>query len=359
MESRIDFKMKRAAIVLIVGLVGVVACSGGGRELIEIRGTAMGTAWLVKVVTAGPDVGTKQAVRRLTEGQLDLVNARMSHYLATSEVSRFNASSETTPFRVSPETTDVVRLALEIGAITGGALDVTVGPLVDAWGFGPPGEPLEVPSEADVKRLLATTGLDLLRLDPAVPAISKRIPGLRIDLSAVAKGYAVDRVAEALLKAGHADYLVEIGGEVRVHGHNLVGVPWRLGIERPLVDGRTIHTIVSLTDGSLATSGDYRLYIELDDRRISHIIDPRNGKPIEHRPASVSVIDELCVRADAYATALLVLGPEEGMQLAEEAGLAVLFLTQGDGGQIIELSNPKFDRLVGVTANSDNTRETS
>ena len=351
--------MKRAAIVLIVGLVGVVACSGGGRELIEIRGTAMGTAWLVKVVTAGPDVGTKHAVRRLTEEQLDLVNTRMSRYLATSEVSTFNASSETTPFRVSPETTEVIRHALEIGAITGGALDVTVAPLVDAWGFGPQGEPLEVPSEADMERLLGTTGLDLLRLDPSVPAISKRVPELRIDLSALAKGYAVDRVAEALFKAGHADFLVEIGGEVRVHGHNLSGVAWRLGVERPQVDGRAIHTVVSLTDGSLATSGDYRLYIELDDRRISHIIDPRNGKPIEHRPASVSVIDQLCVRADAYATALLVLGPSEGMRLAKEAGLAVLFLTQEDGGRIIELSSPKFDQLVGVTVNSDNTKETS
>jgi thiamine biosynthesis lipoprotein len=351
--------MKRAAIVLIVGLVGVVACSSGGRELIEIRGTAMGTAWSVKVVTAGSAVGTKQTVRRLTQGQLDLVNARMSHYLATSEVSRFNALSETTPFRVSPETTEVVRHALEIGAITGGALDVTVAPLVDAWGFGPRGEPLDAPSEADVERLLATTGLDLLRLDPAVPAISKRIPGLRIDLSAVAKGYAVDRVAEALLKAGHANYMIEIGGEIRVHGHNLAGVPWRLGIERPQVAGREIHTVVPLTDGSLATSGDYRLFREIEGRWISHIIDPRSGRPVEHRLASVSVVDDLCVRADAYATALLVLGPDEGMRLAEEEDLAVLFLTQGDGGQIVESSSPKFDQLGARTVNSDNTEETS
>ena len=200
---------------------------------------------------------------------------------------------------------------------------------------------------------------DLLRLDPAVPAISKRIPELRIDLSAVAKGYAVDRVAEALFKAGHADYLVEIGGEVRVHGHNIAEVPWRLGIERPQIDGRAIHTVVLLTDGSLATSGDYRLYRNLGNHRISHIIDPRNGKPIEHRPASVSVIDELCVRADAYATALLVLGPDEGMRLAEEEGLAVLFLTQGDGGQIVESSSPQFDQLVARTVISDNTEETS
>jgi thiamine biosynthesis lipoprotein len=351
--------MKRTTIVLVLGLVGVVACSGGGREMIEVRGTAMGTEWSVKVVTAGPDVGTKQAVRRLIEKQLDLVNTRMSSYLATSEVSTFNASIETTPFRVSPETTEVVRHALEIGAITGGALDVTVAPLVDAWGFGPLAEPLEFPSEADVKRLLATTGLDLLLVDSAASAISKRVPELRIDLSALAKGYAVDRVAEALFNAGHVEYLVEIGGEVRVHGRNCYRVPWRLGIERPQIDGRTIHTVVSLTDGSLATSGDYRLYLDLGNRRMSHIIDPRNGKPTEHGPASVTVIDELCVRADAYATALLVLGPDEGMRLAEEAGLAVLFLTQGDGGRIIQLSNPKFDRLVALTENSDDTKETS
>lgn len=359
MESRIEFEMKRAAIVLISGLVGVVACSGDGRELIEVRGTAMGTEWSVKVVTVGQDAGTEQVVRRLTEGQLDLVNVRMSHYLATSEVSKFNASSETTPFRVSPATADVVRHALEIGVLTGGALDVTVAPLVDAWGFGPQGKPLEAPSEADVERLLAATGLDLLRVDPEVPTISKRVPGLRIDLSAVAKGYAVDRVAEALLKAGHANYMVEIGGEIRVHGHNLSEVPWRLGIERPQIDGRAIHTVVLLTDGSLATSGDYRLFREIEGRWISHIIDPRSGRPVEHRLASVSVVDDLCVRADAYATALLVLGPDEGMRLAEEEDLAVLFLTQGDGGQIVESSSPKFDQLGARTVNSDNTEETS
>jgi thiamine biosynthesis lipoprotein len=359
MESRIDFEMKKAAIFLILGLVGVVACSGYGRELIEVRGTAMETEWSVKVVTAGPAVGTKQTVRRLTEGQLELVNARMSHYLDSSEVSRFNASFETTPFLVSPETADVVRHALEIGALTGGALDVTVAPLVDAWGFGPRGEGLEIPSEEDMEHLLTTTGLDLLRLDPLMPAITKRVPGLRIDLSAVAKGYAVDRVAEALLKAGHANFMVEIGGEIRVHGHNLAGVPWRLGIERPQVAGREIHTVVLLTDGSLATSGDYRLFREIEGRWISHIIDPRSGRPVEHRLASVSVVDDLCVRADAYATALLVLGPDEGMRLAEEEDLAVLFLTQGDGGQIVESSSPKFDQLGARTVNSDNTEETS
>ncbi len=359
MESRIDFKMKRAAIVLIVGLVGVVACSGGGRELIEIRGTAMGTEWSVKVVTAGPDVGTKQTVRRLTEGQLELVNARMSHYRDSSEVSRFNASFETTPFLVSPETADVVRHALEIGAITGGALDVTVAPLVDAWGFGPRGEPLEVPSETDVERLLATTGLDLLRLDPAVPAISKRIPELRIDLSAVAKGYTVDLVAEVLLGVGFKDLMVEIGGEIRVHGHNLDGDPWRLAVERPDTTERSFQTVLSLSQGSLATSGDYRLFREIEGRRISHIIDPRSGRPVEHRLASVSVVDDLCVRADAFATALMVLGPNEGLRLAEELGLAVFFLVRGEDGHVIEMASSAFRGLLTGNVDGEDRRMTS
>jgi thiamine biosynthesis lipoprotein len=298
-------------------------------------------------------------LRGLVEEQLDLVNARMSHYVETSEVSRFNASSETTPFRISPETSEVVRHALEIGSLTGGALDVTVASLVDAWGFGPRGKPLEAPSEADVERLLATTGQDLLRLDRAVPTITKTVPELRIDLSAVAKGYAVDRVAEALLEAGHANHMVEIGGEVRVHGHNRHGVPWRLAIERPQVDGRAVHTVVQLTDGSLATSGDYRLFLEVGERRISHIIDPRNGKPIEHGPASVSVVDELCVRADGFATALLVLGPNEGLRLAEAERLAVLFLTRGADGEVIEHSSSKFDELLAGAEESDHRKETS
>jgi thiamine biosynthesis lipoprotein len=343
----------------MLGLAGLVACSSDSRGLIELQGKVMGADWSVKVVTAGRAMVTEQELRGLIEGQLDRVNALMSHYLEDSEVSRFNTSSQTTAFRVSSETAEVIGHAIEIGDLTGGALDVTVGPLVDAWGFGPQGEPGEVPSEEHVERLLATTGPSLLALEPAVPAITKKVPGLRIDLSAVAKGYAVDRVAETLFKAGHSNHMVEIGGEIRVCGQNPDGGPWRLAVERPQVDGRAVHTVVALTEGSLATSGDYRLFREIAGRRISHIIDPRNGRPIEHRPASVSVIDELCVRADGFATALLVVGPEEGLRLAEELGIAALFLVRGGDGRIIERKSSHFEKLIAGAGDVEGLKEAS
>ena len=346
-------------LVATLGLLGVVACSGDGRWLGEVRGMAMGTQWSVRVVTTGPGSGTTRTVREITEGQLDLVNARMSRYLESSDVSRFNESSETTSFPVSPETADVVRHALEIGALTSGALDVTVAPLVDAWGFGPRGESLQIPSEEDVEHLLTTAGLELLRLDPLMPAITKTTPGLRIDLSAVAKGYAVDRVAEALIGAGFKDLMVEIGGEIRVHGHNSDGDPWRLAIERPDTTERSFHTVLSLSRGSLATSGDYRLFREIEGRRISHIMDPRSGRPVEHRLASVSVVDDLCVRADAFATALMVLGPDEGLRLAEELGLAAFFLVRGEDGQVIEMASSAFRGLLTGNVDGEDWRKAS
>jgi len=306
----------------------------------------MGTTWSVKVVSGGAAAASATDVRSLVEDHLVLVEARMSHYRETSEVSRFNAAPAAMPFPISRETAEVVRHALEIAEATGGALDITVGPLVVAWGFGPGGESPEPPSDAEIVRLLEATGPEHLRLDFSSSTLAKDVPGLRIDLSAVAKGYAVDRVAAALLEAGHGGFLVELGGEIRVHGANADGGPWRLAIERPDADGRSLHTVVALREGSLATSGDYRLFHEAAGRRISHIIDPRTGRPVEHLLASVSVIAPQCVRADGFATALLVLGPDHGPRLAEELGLAALFLIRHDRDQFTEKATSRFRERV-------------
>jgi len=249
----------------------------------------------------------------------------MSHYLEDSEISRLNRLSEAGPFPISPETLEVLQHALEISSTSGGAFDITVGPLVDAWGFGPSGRVAHAPSEAEIEHLLEATGWEGLQVDRSSSTVTKARPELRIDLSAIAKGFAVDQVADALDGEGVHRYMVEIGGEIRTRGRNAQEQAWRIGIERPVPGDKVIDLIVPLSDLAIATSGDYRNYYEVDGKRISHTIDPRTGRPITHNVASVSVVSPVCVRADAYATGLLVLG-SEGFDLAEDLGLAAYFL---------------------------------
>jgi len=333
-----------ASAILIAALA--TSCGPDGPRTHEFRGLTMGTTWSVKVVAASLDPERQDAIEGRILEELERIIDRMSHYEPSSELSRFNASSDTAPFPVSEETAEVVRWALEMGALTDGALDVTVGPLVDAWGFGPPPVPPEPPSDAEIERLLAVTGQEHLELGADSPALRKDTPGLRVDLSSIAKGYAVDRVADLLTADGLDRFLVEIGGELRARGTNEDGEPWRLAVERPQDEGRSVHLVVALEDGGLATSGDYRNYHEVDGRRLSHIIDPRTGRPVAHRLASVSVIAPLCVRADALATALMVLGPDDGFALAERLDLAALFLVRREDGTFEERSTESFRELV-------------
>ena len=308
----------------------------------------MGTNYTVKVVEPGLDKSRLEEIRHLIEARLEDVNLKMSHYKDDSELSRFNQLSETTPFHVSPETYEVFRQAIEISTLTHGALDITVGPLVDAWGFGPRDRPEQIPNDEHIQVLRDQTGYEKLELDPAASSVRKTEPQVRCDLSAIAKGYGVDRVAEALAEEGLENFMVEVGGEVSTRGVNDQGQPWRIGVERPVTTGRVIEKVISLSGWAMATSGDYRNYYEVDGVRYSHMIDPRTGRPITHRLASVSVVDKSCARADGFATGLLVLGPEEGYPIAVEEDLAVLFLVHEGDGEFSALETPEFERLVKV-----------
>jgi thiamine biosynthesis lipoprotein len=191
-------------------------------------------------------------------------------------------------------------------------------------------------------------GYRLLDIDVEQRSVSKRHPELDLDLSAIAKGYAVDRIALALLWLGHHNYLVEVGGEVRCSGTSHRGTPWRVAIERPAAGARQVFRVVELSGRALATSGDYRNFYELDGKRVSHTIDPRTGQPVEHELASVTVIGEECVTADALATALTVLGLEEGFDLAEHLGLHAFFISRGAGEEFDVRGTSPFERAYPV-----------
>ena len=331
--------------------LAVVACRRPAA--VEVfTGATMGTTYTVKVVApAGADSlsGGRAAVAAAITARLDEVDRKMSTYRADSEVSRFNRHSSDAPFAISPGTAAVLAVALRISRETGGAFDPTVGPLVDAWGFGPgdaDGRPDGPPPEA-VARLRERVGHEWVELPPGGGALRKLRPDVALDLSAVAKGYAVDRVAEALVGLGLANYMVEVGGEVRVAGRNAAGTPWRIGIEQPWAGARRVERVASLPGGAMATSGDYRNFRQLGDRRRSHLIDPRTGYPIEHELASVSVVCDNCLEADGYATALMVLGPEEGFEFARARGMAALFLVRTAGDGVAERGTPAFERRFG------------
>ncbi len=349
-----DLEVKPNSFVLV--LVSLLAACAPGTaepdpETYAFRGVTMGTYYAVKVAAVGLSEERLAEVRAMIEGELEDVDSKMSTWVEDSELSRFNRHAETTPFEVSPATFEVVQAALEVARLTGGAYDVTVGPLVNAWGFGARGD-LPEPSEEQIRRLIDSVGYAKLELDPGASALRKLRGDLDCDLSSIAKGYAVDRVAEALEAAGFEDVWVEVGGEARAAGRNAEGKVWRLGIERPNPEPGALQRILPLDGAAVATSGDYRNYRERDGARISHIIDPRSGWPVRHRLASVSVVHPRCMIADPLATALMVLGPEEGRELARREDLAVLFLVR-DGDDFREIMTPAFEALTRETP-SDN-----
>ena len=351
----------RAAAVTVVALAAI-ACGESSRpapseipERRTIAGATMGTTFTVTVAAGdAAAVGAPRAASRAVGGlaavdlqaavqrRLDGIEGRMSHYRADSELSRFNRARTTEPWPLSRETLGVVAEALAVSRASGGAFDVTVGPLVDAWGFGPGGRAPAAPDEAALAALRGRVGAELLEVDLAAGTLRKRREDVVVDLSAIAKGYAVDTVATLLDDLGFGDYLVEIGGELRAAGTNEEGTPWRVAIERPVAGAPAAQRILPLTDAALATSGDYRSFYDLDGARVSHTIDPRTGRPVTHALRSVSVIAARCSLADARSTALNVLGPEAGYALAVEQGWAALFVTDDGAGRLVERETPAF-----------------
>lgn len=296
-----------------------------------LTGRTMGTVFTVKVVVPPKSEIRQGDVEAVVRSAVDGVDFAMSTYREDSELSRFNRHG-TGPFQVSGPMVEVMTEAQRIADLSAGAFDITVGPLVDAWGFGP--DPVIAPPDADaIAELLSENGFQKLEVDATRQTLRKDREAIRCDLSAIAKGYAVDRVTDELSRLGLDDVMVEVGGEVRTAGRNLSGRAWRIGIERPEKGPGGLWSAVTLVDTAMATSGDYRNYYERDGVRISHTIDPRTGTPITHKLASASVIHPSCMTADALATALSVLGPEAGRQLVEREGLAALFLIRtADGG---------------------------
>lgn len=332
--------------LVVIGCWLLSACGWGGTDegLLQFSGPTMGTTYSVKVVHAPEHIATDQLKREIDQ-ILERVDQKMSTYDPNSELSRFNQSETTDWITVSEELLLVIEKALQISRLTEGAFDITVGPVVNLWGFGPEMRADELPLDKDIAKILARVGYGRIHVRETPPAIRKDQADIYLDLSAIAKGYAVDQVAEYLESVGISNYMVEVGGEMRLRGRNAKGEAWAIGIEKPSPGQRTVQRIIQISDAGIATSGDYRNFFEKEGRRYSHTLDPRTGRPVAHTLASVTVIDDSAMHADALATALLVLGPEAGYQLAAREKLAALFIAISPNG-FIEKTTTEFDHYL-------------
>ena len=315
-------------IIACMLLVGLPGCSDNAEEWLRLNGSTMGTVYHI---TARCSAGT--VLQSAVDRELEWVNSLMSTYISDSSLSRFNAAAIDTWIPVEQELLDVVDAAIDLSRTTEGAYDITVGPLVNLWGFGAPGNRSgKQPEATEIRKALQRVGYSMLETRMQ-PSMLRKHGNVYVDLSSIAKGYGVDRIAELLTKKECANYLVDIGGEVRTLGFSPRSRSWRIGLEVPEAESfGAINRIIELPDVAVATSGDYRNFVEWDGITYSHIIDPRTGYPVSHSLASVTVIHSSTMQADAIATLLTVLGPDAGWQYAQKHNLAVLFVWRSETG---------------------------
>ena len=323
--------------ILNTSLIAIALCflSAGcdGKREHLIQGGTMGTTYHITVVT-----GYFQSVSGLKEKiekRLIEINASMSTYQKDSEISRFNEFNQTgRKFKVSEDFYRVMKAAQTIYRLSDGAWDGTVNPLVDLWGFGSGGPKNKIPPETEISARLSAIGFDNIEVLESRFLLKKRA-AVTLDLSSIAKGYGVDQVADAIRKEGFQNYLVEIGGEVYASGYRKDGKLWRIGINRPQTDAGfdEVYKVVNLHNRAFATSGDYRNYFVVDGIRYAHIIDPRTGYPISNGVVSVTIIADTCTFADGLATAIMVMGPEKGLDLINrlDAVEGLIIVEQMDG----------------------------
>ena len=341
----------RYLLLFCTAALVLTACdSKGTAQLTAFSGKTMGTTYSVKYWSAGGQTLPEPAkVQAQMDALLVEVNRQMSTYQPDSEISRFNqmpASADNMP--ISADFAEVVTEAIHLNQFTEGALDVTVGPLVNLWGFGP--ETItHSPDAAQLAAAKRIIGIDKLRFQPnsSGATLGKTVDGVYLDLSSIAKGFAVDKLARHLDSLGVANYLGEIGGELRAKGRNTKQQPWNVGIEQPqLVQAQATQIVVPLDNRALATSGDYRnFHSDESGRRLSHIIDPQSELPIDHNLASVSVVADNTMRADGLATGLFVLGEERAMALAKQHNLAIFLIVKTQDGFTTHMS-PAFQQLL-------------
>lgn len=322
------------ALLIAAGVLLLPACGASAPQVTLLSGQTMGSEWTVKI--AGVPPGAVAMLRAGVQAQFDAVDAALSTYREDSALGRFNAAADDGWQVLDPELFEVLEYALRLAAISDGAYDVTIAPLVDLWGFGPGPARGAAPAPDEIERARARVGWRKVELD-AQARRARRPPGVRVDLSSLGKGRGVDRVAEWLESQGIHDYLVDLSGKLRGSGNNAQGRKWRVAVEKPEADTASgapniTDAVVELRDESVATAGDYRRYFESGGRTYAHLIDPASGRPIDHGTGSATALAPDCMTADAWATLLTLVPRQQALRLADAHGIAALLVVRdGDG----------------------------
>jgi len=322
------------------------SCSNGTKE-ISFTGTTMGTVYTIKIRVEGAHTISADGIKTKVDDALSDLNQQVSTYIPTSEISAFNRLPAGQWYTISDDFHIIVQQALKVYAVSGGAFDITVHPLVRLWGFGNDGSRWEPPTEPDIRLAMAALGSQHIKLSGK--KIQKDIDGLEIDLSAIAKGYGVDMISRLLKHLGYKNFMIEIGGEVRCNTEN-TDSSWKIGIEIPTdtpANDQGFAGIVRLGSESMATSGNYANYFIYEGKRYSHTMNPKTGRPVDHRLASTTVITSICMMADALATAVMVLGVDEGLKLVESLDEVECFLIEvNDDGSTTSFSSSGFSKFM-------------
>jgi thiamine biosynthesis lipoprotein len=319
--------------------------TGYALQDMPFTGETQGTTYAIKIASPPLDDARKRLIDETIHQRLESIDRVLSNYRPDSELEAFNRQQTTDPIPASPEFVEVVQLARTVSDASNGAFDVTVVPLVAVWGFGPVKPENVAPTDAELSQLLQKIGYRKIEVNADAKTIRKTQPDVTCDLNGIAQGYTVDKLGDDLRALGYADFVVEVGGEVIARGRNSRGIPWQVAIEKPVANARELQEVIPLENRAISTSGDYRDYLVKDGVRISHTIDPQTGRPIAHALASVSVLHEQCALADAWATALMVLGPDKGYDLAVAKGLAALFIIHDPEQGFDARSTPAFEKI--------------
>ncbi|MCI7354210.1 MAG: FAD:protein FMN transferase [[Actinobacillus] rossii] len=337
--------MKKTSLIftaLLAVTLGLTGCKKDP-EIVSFVGKTMGTTYHIKYIDDGDLSLDKEKAHAQIEMVLKDVNAKMSTYDQNSELSRFNQFTEINqPVEISSDLAKVIGEAIRLNKVTEGALDVTVGPVVNLWGFGPEKRPERKPTAEQLAERQAWVGIDKLKLSQNAGKffLEKTVSQLYVDLSSIAKGFGVDLVAESIEKIGAKNYMVEIGGEIRAKGKNTEGKDWQIAIEKPSFDGaRSVEEVIGLKDLAMATSGNYRIYFEENGKRFAHEIDPKTGQPIQHHLASITVLHPSTMTADGLSTGLFVLGEDKALEIAEKEQLPVFLIIKTDNGFETKMSS--------------------
>ncbi len=344
-HHKADIFLKSRLIFRLIGLIPVLFLAAGCslEKEVQITGKTMGTTYSIKVVT-GYFASTADLKKEI-DARLVQINKSMSTYDPESEISRFNAMNDSEDtFSPSPDFFHVLKVSRKLYNLTDGAWDGTVYPLINLWGFGKKGPAKGIPDKKAIERLKNRMGFDLIRFDTD-GGIGKKKPGVSLDFGSIAKGYGVDQVALLLNKSGYRHFLVEIGGEVYAAGLRKDKHLWKVGINRPDKGAAfdEVYKAISLTGKAMATSGDYRNFFQINGKMYSHIIDPRTGYPVSNKVVSVSVVANNCTVADGLATALMVMGPEKGLNLVNRLDtVECLMIVRDEQGRLKEFPSNHF-----------------